>query len=129
MRRSMISRIGPSRGIRKSLPFFGSATLQTRSPFKVMTSSALIAAASPGRQRRGGVPLEVVSQQRPDRPLDHSVREDLTEFLREKGGGDELGRLGIDGYRLDLGVNAPSKIPSDDRVFALKFLKGEIAGL
>jgi hypothetical protein len=78
---------------------------------------------------RGGVPLEVVGEERSDRPLDHPVREDLAEFLREKGDGDELGRLGIDGDRLELGVNAPGEIPSDDGVFPLEVFKGKVAGL
>jgi hypothetical protein len=49
---------------------------------------------------RGCVVLEVVGQDLPDRALDHPLGKDLAEFFREKGGEDELGRLGIDGHRL-----------------------------
>jgi hypothetical protein len=48
----------------------------------------------------GGVALEVVGQERADGPLDDSLGEDLAELLREKGGGDVLGRVGINGNGL-----------------------------
>ena len=72
--------------------------------------------------------LEVVGQERSDGALNHPFGEDLTELLREKGGGDELGSLGVDGHRLDLRVNAPGEVPPDNGVLALKFFEGEIAG-
>src|SRR5436305_15321126 len=76
----------------------------------------------------GGVALEVVGQERADGPLDHSLGEDLAELLREKGGGYVLGRFGINGNGLDLWVDASGEVSSDDGVFPLKLLQGEVAG-
>ena len=73
--------------------------------------------------------LEVVGQDRADRSLDHPLGEDLAEFLREKVGGDDFSRLGIDVHRLKLRVNPPGEVAPNDGVFALKVLEGEIAGL
>src|SRR3954462_9226705 len=72
--------------------------------------------------------LEVVGQERADGPLDDSLGKDLAELLREKGGGDVLGRVGIDGNGLELWVDASGEVAPDDGVFPLKLFQGEIAG-
>src|SRR4051794_39654779 len=72
--------------------------------------------------------LEVVGQERADGPLDDSVGEDLAELLREEGGGDVLGRAGIDGNGLELWVDASGEVAPDNGVFPLKLFQGGVAG-
>ncbi len=55
--------------------------------------------------------LEVVGQERAEGSLDDSLGEDLAELVREEGGRDVLGRVGIDGNGLELWVDASARSP------------------
>jgi hypothetical protein len=71
----------------------------------------------------GGVVLEVVGQERADGPLDDSLGEYLAELVREEGGRDVLGRVGIDGNGLELWVDASGEVAPDNGVFPLKLFQ------
>src|SRR4029077_11330582 len=71
--------------------------------------------------------LEVVREQCADRPLDDPFGEDLPQLLGEESGGDQLGRVGVDGNGLALWVDPLGEVPPGAGVIPLEGPQGKIA--